>query len=563
MKKTLIIAIQIIVAIKLYAQAPFPYFDSIDINNINAAILLHGDMWWNPANGTSKCEFPKGSGKNISFASALWTAGYDESGVLHVSAQTYRQDGNDYWPGPMYPSDTLTYSTSNDWAVTWKVKRTDLQFFLSLPVHTDSNTPTSILTWPGKGNIYATGSGGVPLSVATDEAPFADLNGNGLYEPLLGEYPDFPGEEAVWWVFSDNGPTHNQSNGMPVGIEVQTLAYAYKRNTLIDNVIYYKYKIINRSAHVYNNFRVSQWTDMRLGFQNNNYIGFDSSHRMGISYKAEPDDGASVGNPRGSYGTHIPMCGISWVSLPGDSAGYYVPAGCFDYYNLDASVIGAPDADTNIFQYMHCEHPDGHYFSNDFHGSGNPSSGSGSGDSAIYVFPGNPGDTSQWSECSSQNLAGNRLTLITSNDIKLPAGGECNLVLALITTYPDSNNSCPSGSFDSIKIYADTAWAIYKNPPPSYQSYVRDVLIDKQVQIFPNPAHNNLYIDNVGNDADELKIGVYNVLGQIQPVTIAKDNNKLALDISLLRQDIYYLNFYLHGKYMHFKFVKYLNPDAK
>src|SRR5437660_1331362 len=98
------------------AQAPFPTADVIDINNISARLLVHGDMFWDPGVGSAACEFPKGSGKNINFTSALWMSGYDAAGQLHVAAQTYRQDGNDYWPGPLDAADTLTYHTSHDWA---------------------------------------------------------------------------------------------------------------------------------------------------------------------------------------------------------------------------------------------------------------------------------------------------------------------------------------------------------------------------------------------------------------------------------------------------------------
>ncbi len=46
-------------------------------------------------------------------------------GQLHIAAQTYRQSGNDYWPGPLV-GDTLTYATSQSWAKIWKVDRNDI-----------------------------------------------------------------------------------------------------------------------------------------------------------------------------------------------------------------------------------------------------------------------------------------------------------------------------------------------------------------------------------------------------------------------------------------------------
>jgi hypothetical protein len=43
------------------AQIPFNTKDSININKINATVLVHGDMWWDPVAQVAACEFPTGS----------------------------------------------------------------------------------------------------------------------------------------------------------------------------------------------------------------------------------------------------------------------------------------------------------------------------------------------------------------------------------------------------------------------------------------------------------------------------------------------------------------------
>jgi hypothetical protein len=136
-----------------------------------------------------------------------------------------------------YDSDN-NYTTSQSWAKIWKVTDTDIQQFQASAIHTMGNTPLSILAWPGKGNTYTTDNNGLPLTVNEDMAPFVDINGNGIYEPLLGEYPDIKGDEALWWIWSDNGPTHTETNGRPLDVEVHAMAYGYNRGTLINNVIY-------------------------------------------------------------------------------------------------------------------------------------------------------------------------------------------------------------------------------------------------------------------------------------------------------------------------------------
>ena len=74
----------------------------LDINNIRTTIMAGGDMWWDL--NDAKYEIPKGSGKHSMFAGALWIAGESDGGQLKVAAMTYRQDGSDFWTGPLDPA---------------------------------------------------------------------------------------------------------------------------------------------------------------------------------------------------------------------------------------------------------------------------------------------------------------------------------------------------------------------------------------------------------------------------------------------------------------------------
>jgi len=560
MKKNVLFSLLVFVSCsRIIAQTPFPTIDSVNINNINAAVLVHGDMWWNPTTELSHCSFPNGSPTNISFAGSVWMSGYDGSGLLHVAAQTYRQNGNDYWPGPLNYVDTLTYDTSAKWAKIWKVNRSDIQYFLSLSTHDSGNTPQSILTWPAVGNTYATGNGGVPITMYTDNtyAPFVDLNGDGIYEPLQGEYPDVPGDQALWWMYSDNGPTHTETLGRPLGVEVQAMAFAYNRGTLIDNVIYYRYRIINRSANTYTNFRIGQFADMDLGYYDDDYIGFDSSHRMGIIYNGNNDDGGSAGSPLNSYGYEIPIAGVTMIALPGDNAPTFVPAGNFDYYNNDFSTIGNPASDSQYNYYLRSQIRNGNHFTDDFVGAGVPATGTGPGPNTNYVYPGDPSDSTQWSECVAGNPPGDRRFIITSNDFTLLPGSVNDIVMALVATNPDSLNGCPSRGFAGIKTVADTAWNIYYNPLPPLPAAVTNVYTNNTINIYPNPAHNELFITNTDHQGGDASITVYNTLGQQVNVNVSNTGNiTTTLDISNLIPGIYYVTYRKNNVLKNTPFIK-------
>jgi len=518
----------------LYAQTPFPTIDSLTINNIDATVLVHGDMWWNPATEVAGCHFPMDTGNIIYFAGAIWMSGYDGGGQLHVAAQTYRQTGNDYWPGPLDASGNLTYATSQSWAKIWKVYRTDIQYFLSLGTHTTGNTPAMILTWPGKGNTYAQGNGGAALTITDDMAPFVDLNGNGIYEPLLGEYPDIPGDEALWWVFSDNGPTHSQTSGRPLGVEVHAMSYGYHRGTTIDNVVYYDYTIANKSANNYDNFRIAQWDKQQIGTDDiTDFIGFDSVWRMGISYNGTNYLGLGGGHP---IYVRPPQSAITMIVLPGDAGTSYVPAGSFTYYNNDASVIGTPIIDTQYSNYMRSKSKVGDHVTDDFTGAGVSSVGYFSGPDCNYVFTGDPSDTNQWSECVCNNNPGDRRTVLSSNDFSLSAGGTQHVVFALIAA--DTAGGCPVTSFDSIRVVADTAWGDYFSPPPPL-AVIANPALSNQVRLYPNPAHDELFVEGAGSNGGDVSITVYNSIGQVENVSLQNKGPLLTADVSRLPDGLY------------------------
>ncbi len=543
MKKKLLVAAAILTCLNTisFAQIPFSTRDSVDINKLNAQLAVHGDMWWVPSPYGPGVEFPKHSGKYIGFASAVWMSGYDAANQLHVSAQMYRQTGNDYWPGPLDAAGNLSYATSLNWAKIWKVTRADIQAFRAMTSHTTASTPAAILTWPASGNTYAAGNAGAALTIPAgiDLAPFVDLNGNGIYEPLSGEYPDVKGDQTLWYVFSDNGPSHNETNGAPLKVEVQMMAYGYNRGTAIDNVIYYEYKVKNRSANNYHDFRISQFADLDLGYYHDDFIGFDSARRLGIMYNGSCADGADAGFPVNSYGMGQPVVGVTIVEQPGDVCGSYTPAGCFDYFNNDNGIVGNPTTDTQYNNYMRAKLRNGSHFTNDFAGPGISSKGFGSGAPVNYVFTGDLADTTQWSELASGNPPGDRKFLLTSNDFSLSAGQTQKMVIALLVTDTGvaAGGGCLHPSFPHIRALADTAWRAYCNPPAPLS--VENTAAGAGFAVSPNPAHDILHITM--DEGDDTQLSVYNAVGQAMHVPITGSGNSREISIANFPVGIYYL----------------------
>ena len=70
---------------------------TIDANNISMPVLTGGDFGWSLAYSGENTQAPKGSCKSNIFAGALWLGAMVNNNV-HLAAQTYRQNGNDYFP---------------------------------------------------------------------------------------------------------------------------------------------------------------------------------------------------------------------------------------------------------------------------------------------------------------------------------------------------------------------------------------------------------------------------------------------------------------------------------
>ena len=88
--------------------------------------MAGGDMWWNLSD--ARYEIPKDGNKHSMFAGALWIGGVDDGGQLKVAAMTYRQSGNDFWPGPLNTTNaTISADECNKWDKHFKLERSEVE----------------------------------------------------------------------------------------------------------------------------------------------------------------------------------------------------------------------------------------------------------------------------------------------------------------------------------------------------------------------------------------------------------------------------------------------------
>ncbi|MBK5286010.1 MAG: hypothetical protein JJE25_11470, partial [Bacteroidia bacterium] len=305
--------------------------EELDINNVRTTILDAGDLWWNAmAQQGPQYEIPKDGKKHSIFAGSLWVGGIDASGNLRMAAQTYRQTGIDFWPGPVDiasastdPGTCLTYDKL--WKITYQQIKDFKDFTESNPPtgYTASSIPDVIKTWPGN----------VSGNPAQTLAPFIDVDGNGIYDYSAGDYPDniqlhpnsgqfycddctshpdiLFGDQSIWWVFNDVGNIHTETGGATIGIEVHAQAFGFATNDEINNMTFYKYKIINRSSAQLNQNYFGVFVDADLGYAYDDYVGCDVPRGLGYCYNGDDDDQGPSG-----YGFNPPAVGMDFFQGP-------------------------------------------------------------------------------------------------------------------------------------------------------------------------------------------------------------------------------------------------------
>ena len=460
----------------------------LDINNVRTTIMAGGDMWWNLSD--ARYEIPKGGNKHSMFAGALWIGCVDDGGQLKVAAMTYRQSGNDFWPGPLNTSNaTITAEECNKWDKHFKLERAEVEEYVArFGVDPTYVIPNSILEWPAHGDP----------AQGQDEflAPFFDLNGNGLYEPYDGDYPDYNitgtnedaklfGDQTLFWIFNDKGNIHTETEAEPLGLEVHAQAFGFTSDNEVNDMTFYNYKVINRSTLPLNNTYFGQWVDPDLGYYLDDYVGCDVGLGLGFCYNGDAEDEGAQG-----YGFNPPAIGVDFfqgplsdlndgldndrdglvdeidtlINSPGDTSFLteQIIMSKFVYYNNDFTVTGNPESGTDIYNYLRGIWKDNvpMTYGGDGHGGGSGSTTT----ECNFMFPGTSDadfPAQEWTEVTAGNVPADRRFLQSAGPFTLEPGAVNTITTGVVWARAKSGGQ--TASIQLLKIYDREAQALFDN----------------------------------------------------------------------------------------------------
>jgi len=515
----------------------------LDINNVRARIMTGGDMWWNQGTGNAAYEVPKGSNKSALFAGSVWVGGFTADKQLKVCGQTFRADGNDYYPGPLNEISPNNHNIDqvgcSEWDKFWKIDRSTINQFREL-YRNGGNTMISdfqtIWEWPAKGNgnspisngntySKAKGRSGAPLTMDDrNYAPFVDVGGVGndpeLYNPELGDFPGDPvigdllGDQYIWWVFNDRGNTKGQSKTEAIGMEVQTGAFAFASKDFMNDATFYNYKLINWSTSDLDSTFMSTWTDADLGYAFDDYIGCDTIRGLGILYNGDALDGA--GEPS-SYGSDLPMVGVDFFRGPrrpyidsnGVATDSVLKMTAFTYFNNGSDPrIGDPTNGIQMYNYMTGTSRNGQNFNNDYKGPGIQSTGLGEGPDTRFVFFGDPEVANTWSECSSINPPADRRFIHSAGPFVLKPGAINDITIGAV--WVSGTGGCPNVSFKKIRLADDQAQILFDNnfktiEGPEAPNLVKREMDKRIIFYLNNPTFSTNFQEKFGYELDTAK----------------------------------------------------------
>jgi hypothetical protein len=472
------------------------------INNVRAALLINGDVWWEGPGGDGVYIVPKvqpGTGaKAVSsiFTGGVWLGGKDPIGNLKLAATLYRSGTkSDFWPGPLTENGTTKKATCDQWDKHFVVYRTDIDSLRKLwqaavaaagttgtPVIPDGVIPERVKGWPASGNRFFFEINRFPLpKTSQGYGKFHDENLNNIYEPDKGDFPtidvkkcniDVYPDEMVYWIYNDAGYIHEISTkSNPIQMEVQVQAFGYQTNDDLNDMTFQRYKMINRAKSDIDSMYFAMFVDADLGCYSDDYVGCDTSRSLAYYYNQDELDGnvgCACNGPGGSVNTYcdkIPILGIDYFRGPNDANGKELGMSSFTYFNnagFGQPIAGTTDPASAVefYNYLTGKWKDGTPFT--YGGTGyNPGSNARIIKYA-YVDAPNLTGPSVWSMCAPTPAPTtyDRRTIQATGPLVLKPGAVNELIIG-VPWVADQKYPCPS--IKRLQQADDIAQALFDN----------------------------------------------------------------------------------------------------
>lgn len=508
-------------------------FATLDVNNITTPLDIYGSLGF--LRGRGNYVF-----RNIAptiYASGLWIAGM-EGDNLHSAAHRFGLEGVDYIAGPSLNNQRLNEQGGYFWNHIWKVSRQDIDNHLAHYSESAYACNPDIASWPG---------------------PYVDMDNNGSYNPLQGDYPLIRGDQALFGIFNDNR-FHTESHGLPLGIDVHVMAYAFNESDSgatnpLNNTVFVDYQIFNRSNRSYDNCYLGSFVDFDLGYAYDDYVGCDVTRQMSYCYNGDEVDGP--GTP--SFPGNPPAQGcvvLSGANNNGDNLGM---TGFLYYNNSNSGDNSEPTKASDYYNYLQGNWKSGRHM---FYGGDALRSGVIDGLECDFMFPGDsdpdhigthgvvPSEHPEdWTEFSAGMGPGDRRGLSMSGPFTFQPGESQLFRLAFVTAQASEGGPWASVELlkqdvDQVRRQADRdttdsdrafCYMPRNGQPVGIEQHQT---LKHQLNLFPNPTTGLVRL--VSSDTEPTTAFLYDIMGH-HLASYSLVNGEASIDLTSLPQGIYFL----------------------
>ncbi len=402
--------------IKIYPNFTYEY---IAANEVKMWVSNSGDGSHNPINDGSGFYWPGGennTGKSAIFEDGLLWAG-KINGEVRANGNDHRQGLK---PGIILPNGTPANPDTFLYQV-FKLKNN----FEQLPPDLKAKYQFNYENWP--------------VSIG---APFIDVDDDGVYTYGIDK-PRLLGEETLFYTANDMDTnfTAFTYGTNPIGLEFQTLVYAFNEAPHLDDVVFKKYTMINKGNYTVEDMYLGYWSDPDLGDMIDDYVASLPAKNFGYCFNATNNDGI--------YGSAPPAVGYSILQgpiIPGEASdsAFYNGNWKEGYKNLPMTAFtlylhfdpryrdpsqGIPQGAIEMYNNMKGLIWDGEPFID-------PTSG----DTTKFILSGNPVTQTGWHEGMPGGFPpGDRRMILSSGPFNLAPGDTQEIVIAIMTDAGTNN----------------------------------------------------------------------------------------------------------------------------
>ncbi len=542
-KSTLFLFLLALLGTVARAQAPDTDSLWIEAGNLRICLRADGSLYSGAPGGAVQYRhvLPDGQEKWVKVVqdAGMWFGGITNSGALALAAQQFEPRATDFRAGIAgVPGSGKIWGVTRDQVEQHAVDYSD-NAIIDQPIE-------AIFAWPGQGNRFFKQYNGFALPDTFQlSAGFEDRNGNGLYEPDKGDYPQcldksgnfevLPSQLYCFTFYSDGVGAPNTSNIIqPIQALGDLFLLDCSASAIFENGFFMSLKWQNTGMEVLDSCMVGLYLNPDIGNPNDDYHG-----SRWDSYFAY--NGAAVDS--GGFEEQASLLMVSAIRFPTDDQGYiseahFIPIGPSNS-NLPAAMI-APTDPAQFYNYLTGRWRDG---------SPITVGGMGYDPTSINVtmraFDGNPYTPGNWTEVNSNNPPGDRRGLLSWNYQRFNPQ-EINRVSFMAVVYPNTTEPLQEW-FQSIVVEKNLVQEAFYHGHSPYSSacgeYPEFPFPRLLLRTFPNPVSDILYIQVEGGWPTHIRLydAYKRVVEEIQFPADNWWNNPLLLPVRHLPSGVYYL----------------------